>query len=91
MALFALRINTLLALQAWESGGGVVTPPVITPTLGASVDAQRVATVTPSSLDPTAYEYQSRPAPTINAQRVADLTSTLAPGETAADYEYQAR
>lgn len=60
--------------------------------LQVAVSAQRAATLTPPAGDAaTDYEYQYRPGPTVSAQRVADMSALLAPGETSSDYEYQLR
>jgi hypothetical protein len=61
--------------------------------VAVSVDAQRNTAVSniPAGSSATDYEYQFRPAPTVDAQRVADISQTLAAGESASDYEYQVR
>ena len=70
------------------SGGGGGTPTPFT----ASVDSQRQATLTPETGSAaTDYEYQSRPVGGVSASREIDISSMLAPGETASDYEYQVR
>lgn len=61
-----------------------------TNSLTVSVNAQRLATISPA-ITASDYEYQFRPAPTVDAQRQADISLTLNAGETFSDYEYQAR
>jgi hypothetical protein len=89
MATSSFITKTDLQLQPWD--GSAPPTPAQLPTV--TVNAQRAATLSnlPTGAAATDYEYQFRPAPTVNAQRVADLTQTLAPGESFSDYEYQVR
>jgi hypothetical protein len=89
MAYFTDQTNTGLAMEAWDSTGGAPSPAMP----GVSVDSQRVATLSslPSGTTATDYDYQFRPAPTVDAQRQVDMSQTLAAGESPTAYEYQVR
>ncbi len=73
--------------------GPATGTPTPTPTLSVAVNMQRGADISgiPSTDTLADYEYQFRPAPTVSASRVADLSATLDTGELPSDYEYQTR